>query len=150
VGRWIIGIGLVAIISIGAIVFRDVLPGDGGGLKVGDCFDVPTSDEIDHLQHHPCTEAHDGEVIFVGDLTGTDTYPTAAGFDSWVKTECAGTAFQDYVGDSFEARKDVDLGYFPPKKGRWNRDRDRVMICYLTPAADGTVTVSFAETAPAS
>jgi hypothetical protein len=144
-----IGIGLVAVIAIGALVFRDVLPGGGGELKVGDCFDVPTSREIDHLQHHPCAEAHDGEVILVSDFTGSDTYPTTTAFDNWVKTECAGTAFQDYVGEFFEARKDLDLGYFPPNKGRWTRDRDRMMICYVTSVA-GKVTVSYAKAAPAS
>ena len=148
-GRWMIGIGLVAVIAIGALVFRDVLPGGGGELKVGDCFDVPTSREIDHLQHHPCAEAHDGEVILVSDFTGSDTYPTTTAFESWVKTECAGTAFQDYVGEFFEARKDLDLGYFPPNKGRWTRDRDRMMICYVTSVA-GKVTVSFAKAAPAT
>ena len=149
-GRWIIGIGLVAIISIGVIVFRDALPGGGGDLKVGDCFDVPASHEVDHLQHHPCTEAHDAEVILVADFTGSDTYPTAAAFYAWVKTECADIAFRRYVGEAFGARKDIDLGYFPPSKGRWNRDTDRVMICYVTPVASGKVTVSYAKAAPAS
>jgi hypothetical protein len=148
--RWIIGIGLVAVIAIGAFIFRDFLPSNAGELKVGDCFDIPTGEEIGDVQHHPCNEAHDGEVILVADFTGSDTYPSADKFDAWVNTECIAKAFPAYVGEPFEARDDLDLGYFYPKEAGWTKDDDKVMICYLTPAPSGKVTVSYAKAAPAA
>ncbi len=148
-GRLIVGIGLFAIISIGAFVFRDYLSQNAGELQVGDCFDVPAGDEIGDVQHHPCTDAHDGEVILVADFNGSATYPTIAAFDSWVKTRCADKAFRDYVGESFAARQDIDLGYFYPKEESWKSGKDRSMICYVTPVAGGKVNVSFARAAPA-
>jgi hypothetical protein len=147
-GRWIIGIGLVAVISIGVLVFRDFLPSNAGELKMGDCFDVPTGDEVGDVQHHPCTDPHDGEVIFVGDFTGAAAYPTQDAFDAWVKTECIDKAFPAYVGASFDVREDIDLGYFYPKSEQWSKDKQ--MICYITPIPAGKVSVSFAKAAAPS
>lgn len=147
-GRWIVGIGLIAVISIGAFLFRDFLPGSVGELKVGDCFDVPAGEDVGEVQHRPCTDPHDGEVILVGDLTGSDTYPTTDAFDAWVKTECIDKAFPAYVGSSFDAREDLDLGYFYPKSENWSKDK--AITCYVTPIAGGKVSVSYAKGAAPS
>lgn len=147
-GRWIIGIGLVAVISIGVLVFRDFLPSNAGQLKAGDCLDVPAGDEVGDVQHHPCNEPHDGEVIFVGDFTGSETYPIQDAFDAWVKTECVDKAFPTYIGASFDAREDIDLGYFYPKSEQWSKDKQ--MICYVTPLPAGKVSVSYAKAAAPS
>ena len=53
-------------IVIGGLVLRDRLSGSASDLKIGDCFDVPaTETDIKDVQHHPCTEAHTGEVFAV-------------------------------------------------------------------------------------
>ena len=47
-------IGIIVIGEIGAFLFRDRLTGNAAELKVGDCFDVPTTaTEITDVQHHP-------------------------------------------------------------------------------------------------
>ncbi len=139
-----IGVVLVIIVAaIGAFVFRDQLTGSAGDLKVGDCFEVPSGDVITDVQHRPCTDPHDGEVFVVGEYTSTDdTYPSQDSFDAWAGTECIDTAFATYVGDTFEARQDLDVGYFFPQQDGW-KDGDRGMICYLTPISGGTVNASY-------
>ena len=149
-GRWVIGIGLVVVIGIGALIFRNFLPGNAGDLKVGDCFDVPQGNEVGDVQHHPCTDPHDGEVILVADYTGSDTYPTVDQFDTWVGGKCVDAAFPAYVGDAFTAREDINLGYFYPKEDGWTKDKDRKMVCYVSPAAGGKVSVSYAKAAAPS
>ena len=149
-GRWVISIGLIVIVGIGALVFREFLPSNVGELKVGDCFDVPTgTDDVGDVQHHPCTDPHDGEVIFVGDFTGSDTYPSETAFDTFVGAACVGKAFPSYVGASFDAREYLDLGYFYPKSENWNQDKE--ISCYIMPIAGGKVSVSYAKgAAPAA
>jgi Septum formation len=125
-----------------AFLFRDRLSGSASELRVGDCFQVPAGDTVDDVQHSPCTEAHDGEVLVVADYPGGDSYPTSDDFDSWVQTECVDHAFADYVGASFDSRQDIDLGYLYPQSDGW-ASGDRQMICYLTPASGGTVSAPF-------
>ena len=66
-GSWGVRIAIIAIIIVGGFVLRDRLSSSAGDLKVGDCFDEPaTGGEISDVQHHPCTEAHTAEVVFIG------------------------------------------------------------------------------------
>ena len=47
------------------------------GLKVGDCFDVPTSGDIVQIPTKPCTQEHGGEVFHEFDAkTTSGGYPT--------------------------------------------------------------------------
>ena len=140
-GRFIIGIAIFLVIGGVAFLFRDFLPSNAAELKVGDCFDVPAGTDVKDVQHHPCTDAHDGEVIFVGDFTGSETYPSGDAFDAWVGAECVDKAFPTYVGASFQSREDLDLGYFYPKTESWGKDK--TVTCYISPVAGGKVTVSY-------
>jgi hypothetical protein len=69
---WGIRLVVVGAIVVGGFLFRDRISGNAGDLQVGDCFDDPGTSEISDVQHHPCTEAHTGEVIFIGNMSGTD------------------------------------------------------------------------------
>ena len=75
---WIFRIGIIVVIAAGAFLLRDRLSSNAGELKVGDCFDEPAGGgEIADVQHHPCTEAHTAEVVYLGKMTGdNDTYPS--------------------------------------------------------------------------
>ncbi len=65
---------IVAVIAGAYFLFRDQLSGDVFQLRVGDCIDLPTTDEaVSQVQHQPCTTAHDAEVF----MNMTD--PTANG-----------------------------------------------------------------------
>ncbi len=133
---------LVGGIAVVGLIFRDRLSANAGDLQVGDCFHVPNGDSISDVQHAPCTEAHDGEVIVVHDYPAGSTYPTVDEFDLWVKQECVDTAFAGYVGAPFDSRQDIDIGYFYPLEENWGSG-DREMICYVSPVGGGTVTQSF-------
>jgi len=87
-GSWGVRIAIIAIIIVGGFVLRDRLSSSAGDLKVGDCFDEPASGgEISDVQHHPCTESHSAEVVFLGEMTGDNsTYPTDDQFDQYAAT----------------------------------------------------------------
>jgi Septum formation len=136
----IIGIVVVAAILIGGFVLRDRLSGNAGDLAVGDCFDVPALDtDIADVQHHPCTEAHTGEIFFVGD------HPAAAGtvFTEDVLIEFAGTtclpAATAYMGETLPA--DYEVGAFYPTDEDWSTG-DREISCYLYRVDDGPMSES--------
>jgi hypothetical protein len=139
---------VVLVIAIGGIIFRDRLTGNAGELKVGDCFDVPTGTTIKDVQHHPCTEAHDGEVLFVGKYEGPTTVPSQSEFEAWVSTNCLGQVFTDYVGATYESREDISAGAFWPTADGWSSG-DRDVTCYLTPTDQQKITVSY-RLAPAA
>ena len=93
------------------------------------------------VQHHPCTEAHDGEVYLIAN-TDLESYPLVFGFDKWASEHCLGVPFESYVGQPAEERLDIDVGYFAPTREGWEGG-DREMTCYLTPADGGTTTQSY-------
>ena len=135
-----IRVGIIAAIAIGFLVFRDRLTGAAVDLRVGDCFDVPGEvTEVDEVQHQPCGEAHDAEVVFVANYSGT-SYPVISGFDDYVVDNCI-PAFEAYVGRSFEAATELDLSYFFPTLEGWG-DGDREITCYLVSIDDSKLTRS--------
>ena len=140
---------VVGIIGGGYLLFRDRLSESAEDLRVGDCFDVPGEETITTVQHQPCTEPHDGEAYVVGN-SDADSFPIVFGFDDWVEENCAGPAFDAYVGEPFGARSDIDVGYFSPTREGWEGG-DREITCYLTPTDGQKVTVSYkAGAAPAA
>ena len=131
-------IGLVGVFVVGGFLFRDFLPGGADELRVGDCFQEPALDEtVDDVQHRPCTDAHDAEVIYVAE------HPAAKGamalsdedLRNYVGTYCL-PAFQAYTGQSFDLQEVLDIGYFYPTTEGWD-DGDRTIICW-TVRLDGT------------
>jgi hypothetical protein len=126
-----IRVGLFAAIGVGALVFRPFLSGGAGDLKVGECFDVPTTaTTVEDVQHHPCTEAHVGEVFFVGKLAAADKapYPNDATLEAMVGAQCV-PAFDKYTGLKFETDRTWTYGYFVPLSKDWATG-DRGVICY--------------------
>ena len=107
---WVIRIGIIAVIAIGAFVLRDRLSGNAAQLEVGNCFDEPVGATlITDVQHHPCSEAHTSEVIFVGNMTGSDdTYPTDAAIDAYAESNCV-PAYEAYTGRDFETDAEMNI-----------------------------------------
>jgi hypothetical protein len=127
---WVIRIGIIAVIVVAGLILRDRLSGNAGDLQVGDCFDEPTqTQDVSDVQHHPCTDAHDAEVIFVGDHPDSDTYPGVDAFDTFVLTQCV-PAFEAYTGRDWETDTELDLGYFYPTADGWPSG-DREVACYV-------------------
>jgi hypothetical protein len=140
-------VGLIA----GAYFFllRDRVSESAGDLHVGDCFEVPTETTVSTVQHRPCTEPHDGEAFIVANIDG-DNYPISLTMERWVTDHCLGSAFESYVGATYEDQTAVEVQWFSPTFDGW-KNGDRQVKCFLTPAAGGTVTSSYrAGGAPAA
>ena len=139
---WGVRILILAVIGSGALIFRDRLTGNAGELKVGDCFDSPAvATEIKDVQHHPCAEAHNAEVVFVSSMTGAnDAYPGDPAVDSWVRSNCI-PAWSAYTGKSFETDAVLDLGFYLPTTNGWKHG-DRGITCYADRVDRGSMTSS--------
>ena len=116
---WGVRLAIVAVIIVGGFILRDRLSSSAGDLKVGDCFDEPASGgEISDVQHHPCTESHTAEVVFLGEMTGENsTYPTDDQFDQYAATNCL-PAFTSYTGRAVETETELTMSYYVPTQGR--------------------------------
>lgn len=130
--------GLIGIFVVGGFLFRDFLPGGADDLRVGDCFEEPVGVEVvDDVQHRPCGENHDSEVIFVSEhpaAKGAAPLSDAA-FRDWIGANCL-PAFASYTGVDLMSQEVLDLGYFVPTNEGWD-DGDRTVICYAV-RIDGT------------
>lgn len=133
-----IRLGIIGAIVIGAIVLRPYLTGSAGDLAVGDCFDEPETgtETVKDIQHRPCNELHDAEVVYVGNYEpASDTYPTQDQFDDFIADRCTG-AFNVYTGLDYNATLDLGVKPFWPTSEGWG-DGDREITCYLV-KADGS------------
>ena len=138
----LIRVGLIALVLGGIYVFRDKLPGNASTLAVGDCFDVPTGNEtIEDVQHHPCTEAHGGEVVHSANYEPAGaTYPTDAEFEDYAADKCL-PAFEAYTGRTYESAIDLEIEWFVPTSESW-ADGNKKVVCYAVNADGTTLTKS--------
>jgi hypothetical protein len=129
--RWLIRLGILAIVLGGGYLFRDRLSSSPTQLSVGDCFDVPAvKTGVKNVQRHPCTESHTGEVFALV------THPAAKGAPpptddamlDYLVNAC-GPLFISYVGPVAAGVANLDAGAFYPPDGGWN-DGDRGITCY--------------------
>ncbi len=144
---WIFRIGIIAVIALGAFIFRDRLSSSAADLAVGDCFDVPTANvDIKDVQHHPCTEAHTGEVfVLVTHPAAKGTPPlTEAQLIDYLTSACA-PVFVSYVGETAASSGNLDFGAFYPRDQDWN-DGDRDVTCYAYRIDDAAMTTSIKKT----
>ena len=126
---WGVRIAIIAVIVVAGFLFRDRLSSNAGELKVGDCFDEPsTATEVSDVQHHPCEEPHTAEVIFVGDMSGdNNAYPSSDAVFEYVSVNCI-PSFTTYTGQGLDGAT-LDVGYFHPTSEGWGKG-DRGVICY--------------------
>jgi hypothetical protein len=133
--------GLIGAVLFGGWLFRDYLTGAAIDLQVGDCFDAPTtiSDTVEEVTHHPCTDAHTAEVVFVADYPEGE-FPGEEAFDTFTEANCI-SAFNAYTGLDFQTAMDYDMGVFYPLEEGWDQG-DREITCYIVRADDGQMTQS--------
>jgi hypothetical protein len=126
-----IRLGIAGVIVVGGLLFRDLLPGDAGDLRVGDCFEEPGALEtIEKVQHRPCTDNHDNEVVFAGLHPARDgaAVPTDLEFEMWIDEKCL-PAFRSYTGTDLYGQEVLGLGSFVPADDSW-KDGMREVVCY--------------------
>jgi putative regulator of septum formation len=143
VGSLGIRLAVVGLFVVGGFLFRDRLSGGADDLRVGDCFDEPVGQEvIEKVQHQPCTEKHDAEVVFVGN------YPAAKGaavpsddeYETFFATKCL-PAFAAYTGVDMLSQEVLGISYYVPTNEVW-RDGDREIMCYAARMDGGTMNAS--------
>jgi hypothetical protein len=143
-----IRVGIIAAIAIGAFVLRPFFSGNAGDLSVGDCFDLPTSttETIKDVQHHPCTDPHDAEVVFVGSYTNAsdDTYPSDAEFSQFFADTCL-PAYSTYTGTDVLATDGADMNYFTPTADSWKSGEHKI-TCYANNLDKSKLTKSLKKT----
>jgi hypothetical protein len=128
--QWVGAGAVLAVIVILALVFRDRLSGNVGNLQVGDCFDEPAgTGEVSDIQHQPCTEPHDAEVIFVGDFADQDAYPGDTAFEEFAGQQCV-TSYEAYIGRDYETDTEFDYNFFYPTRSGW-ADGDHEVTCHI-------------------
>ena len=98
-------------------------------LKIGDCFDVPTSADIVDIPAKPCTGPHGGEVFHLFDAQGGGAYPSD---DEWARLiyPVCDPVFKTYTGTPVEDRTDIDYLFLVPTSDRW-AGGDRHVTCFI-------------------
>jgi hypothetical protein len=147
-------IGIVGAVSVGTALFFNASRGDDGSidragdltagdLRAGDCFDLkdPDSEEVGDVTAKPCTELHQYEAFFAGNLPEGD-YPADDAVGAFVVNQC-GPAFETFVGRAYEESR-LELFYLIPTQSGW-RTGDRSVLCALYepgPTADDVTPVT--------
>jgi len=113
-----------------------VLPGlgddegvDYSELRVGDCIDVPESDDIEALDLVPCSEPHDAEVFGVlsHPAEAGAPYPGSGALVAFAGEACLGRVFTDYVGVPRD-RSQLNHLEIVPQQSAWDDGR-RQLVC---------------------
>lgn len=144
-----IRLALVGAIALGGWLLRDRLTGNAGELQVGDCFDDPAAtQDIEDVQHHPCSEAHTAEVFYVADMPGGGgaALPTEADLVAFASGSCV-PAFAAYTGFSIDSNFELDFSMFYPSDEGW-ADGDREATCYIVRVDGGPMQGSLRAAAP--
>jgi len=96
-------------------------------LRAGDCFDLKDPDEelIEEVEAKVCTEPHEYEMIFVGDMP-SGPYPSLDQMDDFALANCI-PAFEAYIGFSWEDSR-YYMTHVTPTEDGWN-DGDHAIQC---------------------
>jgi hypothetical protein len=93
---------------------------------------------VDKTTAKPCTESHQYEVFYAGNLPDGD-YPTDATVKAFVQADCA-PAFTAYVGTAYESSK-LEIVWFSPVQDGWSQG-DRGIQCTVYDPNDSQLTAS--------
>ena len=104
-------------------------------MKVGQCVQLPTGDNITDLETTDCSALHDAEVFHLTQVT-EDERPSDSELEDMGGDACL-AAFEGYVGIPYEEYElDYTILYTSP--GSWEQG-DRESICFII-SGDGTDT----------
>ena len=95
-------------------------------MKVGQCVQLPTGDNITDLETTDCSALHDAE----------DERPSDSELEDMGGDACL-AAFEGYVGIPYE-ESELDYTILYPSPGSWE-EGDREIICFII-SGDGTDT----------
>ena len=104
-------------------------------MKVGQCVQLPTGDNITDLETTDCSALHDAEVFHLTQVT-EDERPSDSELEDMGGDACL-AAFEGYVGIPYE-ESELDYTILYPSPGSWE-EGDREIICFII-SGDGTDT----------
>jgi Septum formation len=141
----------IVIVVVGAGILFAARRDDGGQIvgagdmqvtdvRAGDCFDLkdPDDEEIEDVSAKPCTEPHEFEMFFVGNLPD-GPFPADSVINAYLETECI-PAFDAYVGMPY-AQSQLDIFPLIPSPGGWSAG-DHAVQCALFDPIDEELTSS--------
>jgi hypothetical protein len=145
-GARVVGGILIAIaVAVGGFFLRDITPGSVLELKVGDCFDLPTSavEVVEEVQHHPCKESHTAELVGLVDYPSNDgaPYPSETSLDNYATSQCV-AAFKAYAKRDAYTDTLLTVGWLIPTPDGW-KDGDHGISCHLMRIDEGPMTQSY-------
>jgi hypothetical protein len=87
-------------------------------LRAGDCFDLkdPEAEEVDEVTALPCTDEHEYEMFFVGNMAGSD-FPAEDAVTTFLTDNCL-PAFTTFVGLAYED-SELDIFWLSPTTESW-------------------------------
>ena len=87
-------------------------------LRAGDCFDLkdPEAEEVDEVTALPCTDEHEYEMFFVGNLAD-GAFPAEDTVTTFLTANCL-PAFTTFVGMAYED-SELDIFWLSPTEESW-------------------------------
>lgn len=104
-------------------------------LRVGDCFNDPSGDDVADVEALPCSEPHDNEVYHLFDLPDGD-FPGEDAVMGLADEGCA-AEFDGFVGAAY-ADSELDFYHLTPTNDTWNQMSDREVVCLIWDPAGPT------------
>ena len=109
-------------------------------MKVGQCVQLPTGDNITDLETTDCSALHDAEVFHLTQVT-EDERPSDSELEDMGGDACL-AAFEGYVGIPYE-ESELDYTILYPSPGSWEQG-DREIICFII-SGEATATQLYAS-----
>lgn len=113
-------------------------PDDVFSIKIGDCLnDADASGEVQTVPIVDCSEPHDSEAYFSGNLDDGD-FPGDDAITQGAEAIC-GPAFETFVGAPYQKDSGYDYSYYTPTKSSW-KSGDREIMCVVYDPSGAKVT----------
>jgi hypothetical protein len=112
-------------------------------LRVGQCFQQSTQDEIHRVEVVPCSQPHDAEVSAIVPLRSQEL-PAETELER-LGAEACGDGFRSYVGVAAH-ESELDYGWLVPNTEAW-AGGDRTVVCTLEYPDDRRMVGSMRDTA---
>ncbi|HEX3622940.1 MAG TPA: septum formation family protein [Acidimicrobiales bacterium] len=133
---WLVGGGLAA---YARTTDRGI---DYSKLKVGDCFNSSSTNQVRGVKVIPCSKSHDSEIFFLVTHPAAKgaAYPGKDQLVQFAADSCLGQPLTDYLGIPLEQSKLKDFEIVP-QASAW-KDGRRVLVCGIDTGGQGRVTGS--------
>jgi hypothetical protein len=101
-------------------------------LRAGDCFDLkdPEAEEVDEVTALPCTNEHEYEMFFVGNMADGE-FPAENAVTTFLTDNCL-PAFTTFVGLAYE-ESELDIFWLSPTTESWQQGDHSIQCAVYHP-----------------